>query len=232
MGFYLHGLLVLSESAVALYERIVPGAGGLALPTSRSGLPSGFFLPLPWALDGVLMEAPGWFSEVEPSLWRARLSLPVMDDPEQAFDLNDCRLAAFVSLASPSGAMLITAEGAGEALECEYAATFKSGLLCAAAGMSYGEERSYVLERTAYVTRIGALKPGPTERCATVLDPRFTNASLHDDYLPHTAFEAIVTPRSGRANWGEIIALEHTVDPSWEAWFPNLRASARPQRRR
>lgn len=232
MGFYLHGLLVLSESAVALYDRIVPGAGGLALPTSRSGLPSGFFLPLPWALKGVLMEAPGWFSEVTPSLWRARIGLPTMDDPEQAFDINDCRLAAFVSLASPSGALLLMAEGAGEALECEYAAIFKSGVLCAAAGMSHGEERSYVLERAAYVTGIGALKPGPTERCAAVLDPRFANTSVYDDYLPHTALEAILTQRSGRANWGEIMALEHAVDPSWEAWFPNLRAVARPQRRR
>jgi hypothetical protein len=230
MGFYLHGLLVLSESAVALYDRIVPGAGGLALPTSRTGLPSGFFLPLPWALVGVLMEAPGWFSDAEPSLWRARIGLPCEDDPEQAFDLRDCRLASFVSLASPQGALLLTAESIGDALECEYAATFKAGVLCAAAGVSHGDERSYVLERTAYTSTVGPLRPGPTERCAALLDPRFAGASLYDDYLPRNAGEGLLAPRSGRVDWGEIIALERAVDTSWEAWFPNLRASARPRR--
>lgn len=227
MGFYLHGLLVLSEHAVALYDRVIPGAGQLALPTHGDGLPDGFFLPLPWVLEGVMMEAKGWFAELPEARWRAQLGLPVEEDPELAYELSDYRLASLVSLASASGVLLLTNETEGGILDCEYVAAFHGGVCRAAAGTNYLEDRSYYSEGGRYHAAQGALRPGPTERGAALLDSRFENASLYDGYLPQKSDEGAFAPRSGRLDWGEVPALQAPIDPAWEPWFPVFTALTR-----
>lgn len=230
MGFRLHGLLTVDRSAIALYERLIPGGSAWVVPVSGEGLPDAWVLPEPAHLDDGLgataTMASNWFSDETDAAWRTAAGVPAEDAPVDALDVVDLRLASLLSLAAPSGVVYLGDSTFGGVLDLEYAAAFKAGVLRAAAGIRHGHPEKD--DGLAFELRDGAyaqVKPAeisPIADCAAVLSQRFRGASLFDGYLPRSVYPT--SPNPPATVTSDAFAADAATVEAWGPYFPLLRS--------
>jgi hypothetical protein len=199
VGFNLHGLMVLEEAGVAVFDRVFPGAGTAALPIPDSwtdgecDLPCGWVVPRENMLDEI-SPAPGWYEPVDDAAWRERLGVPDELFRTTRFEVSDMRLAALLSVVAPRGCVLLLDETFGGVLGDEEAVAFLHG---------------------RYVAHGPSIGP-----VAAHLDPRYAKAFLFDGYFPRQSDSGLYRPRSGRHHWGDVSVP--VPDGPWRTWFPIL----------
>ncbi|WP_224244173.1 hypothetical protein [Hyalangium gracile] len=224
MGFHLHGVLVLHEAAVALYDRVVPGGGRAAIPLRAAGFPGGWFLPSPHLNPEELTYAPGWREEASEEEWRVRLGIPAALRSGMLVDSEDHCLAALLSLAALSGAMFLWDESFAGHINPEHAATFIDGRFRLAMG------QDDLIDNGRLHVHVGAepvpeaiLRCTPTTACSALLDSRFLSRSLYEEqYLPRDGTRGLWQPCSGREDWSRVPAITRPIDAQWFRWFPVL----------
>ena len=224
MGFDIHACVVIDGAPLPAYDRIVPGAAAYAIRVHAPNLPTGWFLPLPWVMDDRVpdWQNSDWFSDRPQAKWREKLACPSMEDPEEAFDLDDFRFASIMSLIAPSGAVLIIDSTHGGVLSHEYACAFVAGTFHHAAGVDFVEKRSYRWDGTAYAARDG-IEGDSSADCLALIDSKFEGADLFSGYLPRSDDEA------GYDKKGPVpgpIELPSRTPPEWREWFPILKGNA------
>jgi hypothetical protein len=224
MGFHLHGVLVLHEAAVALYDRVVPGGGRAAIPTRAPGLPQGWFLPSPHLSSEELPHSPDWREDVPEGVWRVRLGIPSELNAGMLVDSESYCLAALLSLAAEPGAMFLWDESFAGIINPEHAASFIDGQFRLAMGQDDDLDNGRIYRHMGSMP-VGEslLKSTPTTGCSAVLDPRFLNHCLYDeDYLPRDGTHGLWSPCSGRDDWSRVPAVTRPLEAQWFHWFPVL----------
>lgn len=229
VGFHLDCVLTFDRSVLALYDRVVEGGSAWATPVEGPGLPSGWVLPMPWALEYELGNRIRAVAELlDPATadaWRLAAGIPADADPLDAFDDTDFHVASLLSLAAPpdSGVVCLSDETFGGVLFHENAAAFIAGQLRAACGIRFGDRRRGEPDR-AFELHDGTYREAdpaavsPVADCAAVIDERFRGAFLFDGYLPRDAIphdERMPAPAQPLG----------PVTGDWATFFPILAAA-------
>ncbi|MBB2909662.1 hypothetical protein FHS43_000908 [Streptosporangium becharense] len=228
MGFQLSCYFTLDAGVLPLFERVIPGGSRFVIPVGGDGLPAGWVLPTPWRLEYDLGGTPAMAGDVVDDAavdaWRKAAGVPGTPDPLDAFDDLDLQLASLLSLAAPSGVVVIDDDTFGGLRFNEYAAVCVSGRLRAAGGIDFadggrGAGRAFELRDGAYHP-VTPAEADPVTRCAAVLDRRFAGVSLFEGYLPRNAEPGFHRDRLPPAD-GPLRLPPGTVE-EWGPYFPLL----------